>query len=368
MEKNILNNSIDRSWIEKWEPPFIISGPCSAESEQQIIETAKRLDPAYVQVFRAGIWKPRTKPNNFEGVGKEGLQWLKNVKRNTEFMVATEIANSEHVELALSFDIDVLWIGARSTSSPFIIQEIADALEGEKDKIILVKNPIHPDIELWIGALERLFRKGVRKLGIIHRGFYTYKASKYRNQPNWNLLSKFRRFFPRIPVICDPSHICGNKEGILEIAKIAYHYFKYDGLMIESHCNPDRAWSDSQQQITPEKLLELLKKLMDSYHPYPSKNGNKKYQIQNNLDSLRIFIDELDENLISILSERMKISKQLGSLKRESDISILQPNRWGDILNKSIKLGKSLGLSEEFLEGVFKLLHKESINIQKKIE
>ncbi|WP_185851820.1 bifunctional 3-deoxy-7-phosphoheptulonate synthase/chorismate mutase type II [Blattabacterium cuenoti] len=361
MEKNILNNSIDRSWIEKWKNPLTISGPCSAESEQQVIETAKRLDPTYVQVFRAGIWKPRTKPNNFEGVGKEGLQWLKNVKRNTGFMVATEIANSEHVELALSFDIDILWIGARSTSSPFIVQEIADSLEGEKDPIILVKNPIHPDIELWIGALERLFRKGVRKLGVIHRGFYTYKSAKYRNQPNWNILSKFRRFFPRIPVICDPSHICGNKERILDISKIAYH-FQYDGLMIESHCDPERAWSDSQQQITPEELLVLLKKLMNCSSI--KKNQN---QIQKNLDSLRIFIDELDENLIALLSERMKISKQLGSLKKESDIAILQPNRWCDLLKKSINLGTSLGLSKELLEGVFKLLHKESINIQNRI-
>ncbi|WP_185856478.1 bifunctional 3-deoxy-7-phosphoheptulonate synthase/chorismate mutase type II [Blattabacterium cuenoti] len=364
MEKEILNNSIDRSWIEKWNSPFTISGPCSAESEEQVIETAQRLDPAYVQVFRAGIWKPRTKPNNFEGVGKKGLQWLKNVKRKTGLMTATEIANSEHVKLALSFDIDVLWIGARSTSSPFIVQEIADSLEGKKDKVILVKNPIHPDIELWIGALERLFKKGVRKLGVIHRGFYTYQASKYRNQPNWNLLSKFRSFFPRIPVICDPSHICGNKEGIFSISKIAYH-FKYDGLMIECHCNPDKAWSDSQQQITPEKLLELLKQLIDSSKSKESKSENN--QIQKNLDSLRIFIDELDENIIALLAERMKISKQLGTLKKGSDVSILQPNRWVEIMNKSIKLGKNLGLSEELLKGVFKLLHKESIKIQNRM-
>ncbi|WP_185853026.1 bifunctional 3-deoxy-7-phosphoheptulonate synthase/chorismate mutase type II [Blattabacterium cuenoti] len=358
MEKDILNNSIDRSWIEKFDKPLTISGPCSAESEQQIMETARKLDPSYVQVFRAGIWKPRTKPNNFEGIGELGLKWLRNVKKRTGLMVSTEIANAEHVKLALSFDIDVLWIGARSTASPFTVQEIADSLEGKEDKIILVKNPIHPDIELWIGALERLLGKGIRKLGVIHRGFYTYKTSKYRNQPNWNLLFSFRNLFPRIPVICDPSHICGNKEGILDIAKTAYH-FKYDGLMIESHCNPDHAWSDAQQQITPEKLLEMLKQLT-GYNTCHDKN-------QNNLDSLRIFIDEIDENLIALLAERMKISKKLGTFKKAEDITIFQPNRWDTIMKKYLKLGKSLGISEELLEGVFKLLHQESINIQNRI-
>ncbi|WP_185874091.1 bifunctional 3-deoxy-7-phosphoheptulonate synthase/chorismate mutase type II [Blattabacterium cuenoti] len=358
MEKDILNNSVDRSWIEKWKKPITISGPCSAENEQQLLETARRLDHTYVQIFRAGIWKPRTKPNNFEGIGKEGLRWLKKVKKHTGFLVATEIANAEHVKLALSFDIDVLWIGARSTASPFTVQEIADSLEGVEDKIILVKNPIHPDIELWIGALERLFIKGVRKLGIIHRGFSPYKKLKYRNQPNWNLLLEFHKILPRIPRICDPSHICGNKEGILDIAKIAYH-FQYDGLMIESHCDPENAWSDAQQQITPEQLLDILKKLT------VSKNYTNK--TKNDLNSLRILIDEIDENIIALLSERMKISKQLGILKKSYDISILQPDRWKKIMNKSILLGKKLGLSEKLLEGFFKLLHQESINIQNKI-
>ncbi|WP_185872471.1 bifunctional 3-deoxy-7-phosphoheptulonate synthase/chorismate mutase type II [Blattabacterium cuenoti] len=356
MEK--LNNNIDRSWIDKLKKPLIISGPCSAESEQQILETANRLNSSYVQIFRAGIWKPRTKPNNFEGIGKKGLEWLHKVKKNTEFMIATEVANEEHVKLAISFEIDVLWIGARSTASPFTIQKIADALEGENNKIILVKNPIHPDIELWIGALERLFNKGIRKLGVIHRGFYTYKNPKYRNQPNWNILLNFRKILPRIPIICDPSHICGNKEGIFDIAQKAYH-FQYEGLMIETHCNPDHAWSDSQQQITPEKLLKMLKKL--TY----VKKCDQKNKID--LDSLRIIIDELDENIITILAERMNISKKLGSLKKSSDIAIIQPNRWKNIMEKSIFLGKSLGLSEEFLEGIFQLLHQESIKIQNKI-
>ncbi|WP_185866268.1 bifunctional 3-deoxy-7-phosphoheptulonate synthase/chorismate mutase type II [Blattabacterium cuenoti] len=356
MEK--LNNSIDRSWIDKLNKPLIISGPCSAESEQQILETANRLNPSYVQVFRAGIWKPRTKPNNFEGIGKKGLEWLRKVKKNTGFMVSTEIANAEHVKLAISFEIDVLWIGARSTASPFTIQEIAEALEGENNKIILVKNPIHPDIELWIGALERLFSKGIRKLGVIHRGFYTYKNSKYRNQPNWNFLLNFRRILPRIPIICDPSHICGNKEGIFDIAKKAYH-FQYEGLMIESHCDPDHAWSDAQQQITPENLLKILKKLTDL------KKCDQKSK--RDLDSFRIFIDELDENIIALLAERMNISKKLGVLKKSSDVAIFQPERWKKIMEKSIHLGRSLGISEEFLEGFFKLLHQESIKIQNQI-
>ncbi|WP_185862390.1 bifunctional 3-deoxy-7-phosphoheptulonate synthase/chorismate mutase type II [Blattabacterium cuenoti] len=356
MEK--LNNSIDRSWIDKCNKPLIISGPCSAENEQQILETAKRLNPSYVQVFRAGIWKPRTKPNNFEGIGKKGLEWLHKVKKNTGLMVATEVANAEHVKLAISFEIDVLWIGARSTASPFTIQEIADALEGENNKIILVKNPIHPDIELWMGALERLLGKGIRKLGVIHRGFYTYKNSKYRNQPNWNLLCNFRRILPRIPIICDPSHICGNKEGILDIAKKAYH-FQYEGLMIESHCDPDHAWSDAQQQITPEKLLEMLKELT-----YIKKCYTKS---KRDLNSFRILIDELDENIIALLAERMNISKKLGVLKKSSNIAIYQPTRLKNIMDKSINLGKNLGISEELLKGVFKLLHEESIKIQNQI-
>ncbi|WP_341655400.1 bifunctional 3-deoxy-7-phosphoheptulonate synthase/chorismate mutase type II [Blattabacterium cuenoti] len=360
MEK--LNNSIDRSWIDKWNSPFIISGPCSAESEQQILETAKRLNSSYVQVFRAGIWKPRTKPNNFEGIGKKGLEWLHKVKKSTGLMVATEIANAEHVKLAISFGIDILWIGARSTASPFIIQEIADALEKENNKIILVKNPIHPDIELWIGALERLSGKGIRKLGVIHRGFYTYKNSRYRNQPNWNLLLNFRTLLPRIPILCDPSHICGKTEGILDIAKKAYHFFKYQGLMIESHCDPDQAWSDAQQQITPENLLEMLKKLTCI------EKSDQKSKSERSLDSFRILIDELDENIISLLAERMNISKKLGTFKKYSDIAIFQPSRWKDIMKKYINFGKSLGISEKFLEEFFQLLHQESIKIQNHIQ
>ncbi|WP_185882632.1 bifunctional 3-deoxy-7-phosphoheptulonate synthase/chorismate mutase type II [Blattabacterium cuenoti] len=358
MEKNIINNKIDRSWIDKFNKPITISGPCSAESEAQVLETAKRLDNKYINIFRAGIWKPRTKPNNFEGIGEKGLHWLQKVKQDTGYMVATEVANEKHVKLALSFDIDILWIGARSTASPFIIQEIADSLEGNKEIIILVKNPIHPDLELWIGALERLFAKGIRKLGVIHRGFYTYNNSRLRNQPNWNILLKFRKMFSRIPLICDPSHICGNKTGIYDIAKIAYHLFKYDGFMIESHCDPLHAWSDVKQQMTPEEVTDLLRNLKYT-------KNKKQNDDQASLNSLRILIDEIDDNMIYLLSERMKISKQLGILKKTKYLSFVQPDRWKYILTRSLKLGQELGISESIIENFFKLLHEESINIQK---
>ncbi|WP_185868725.1 chorismate mutase [Blattabacterium cuenoti] len=360
MEKDILNKNIDRSWVDNNDQPFIISGPCSAENEKQILDTAQRLkNIQYVRIFRAGIWKPRTKPNNFEGIGQEGLEWMKKVKKKTGMLVATEVANAEHVKLCLSFDIDVLWIGARSTASPFTIQEIANALEGDRDRIVLIKNPIHPDIDLWIGALERLFMKGVRKLGVIHRGFYTYKHSQYRNTPCWDVISKFREMVPDVPIICDPSHICGNKIGLIDIMKKAFH-FQYDGLMIESHCDPIHAWSDADQQVTPEHLLDMLQKTINNVEEDP-----KGSEI--NLNSLRIFIDEIDENLIFLLSERMHIAKKLGSIKKSSDIDTLQPDRWKSVMDKSMNLGRSLGLSEKFLEGIFQLLHQASINVQNTI-
>ncbi|WP_185855749.1 chorismate mutase [Blattabacterium cuenoti] len=348
-----MNNNIDRSWIDKWEVPFVISGPCSAENEQQVLETAKRLkESCHIQIFRAGIWKPRTKPNNFEGVGEKGLKWLQEVKRKFGIMVATEVANAKHVEQCIGNDIDVLWIGARSTASPFTIQEIAEALEGS-NPIVLVKNPIHPDLELWIGALERLLKKGIRKLGVIHRGFFIYKHSKYRNQPNWNILLELRKIISNIPIICDPSHICGNRKGIMDITNKAFH-FPCDGIMIESHCNPDKAWSDAQQQITPENLYDILKRL----------NIRSKDKSKINLDSLRILIDELDENIIFLLAKRMKISKELGTIKKNLDIAIFQPERWKYIIKRYISIGKNLGLSEKLLENIFEILHKESVEIQ----
>ncbi|WP_185878124.1 bifunctional 3-deoxy-7-phosphoheptulonate synthase/chorismate mutase type II [Blattabacterium cuenoti] len=352
-----LNNNLDRSWIDKFNKPFVISGPCSAESEKQVLDIAKKLNQSYINVFRAGIWKPRTKPGNFEGVGEDGLIWLNKVKKYTGLMVSTEIANAEHVELCISYDIDILWIGARSTTSPFVVQEIAESLEHDNNKrIILIKNPIHPDIELWMGALERLYEKGIRKLGLIHRGFFSYKSLKYRNNPNWDILLHIKKILPRIPIICDPSHICGNRDHIFDVSTQSIKNFKCDGLMIETHCDPDNAWSDSKQQIHPNHLLNFLKKIQ-----------NNEFEYKKEIDSLRILIDELDENVISILSKRMEISKKLGVLKKKLNINTLQPNRWKLIMENYIEIGKNFGISKELIENIFNVLHKESIKIQNKI-
>ncbi|WP_185877600.1 chorismate mutase [Blattabacterium cuenoti] len=361
---DVLNKNIDRSWIDNCNNPFIISGPCSAESKMQIFNTANGLlkneGKSYVHAFRAGIWKPRTKPGNFEGIGIEGLKWLREVKKNNGIYIATEVANKEHVKLCINHDVDILWIGARSTTNPFLVQEIADSLVGQNDKIVLVKNPIHPDIELWIGAVERLYKKGIRKIGLIHRGFYTYKSLKYRNQPNWKLVLEIKNIIPEIPILCDPSHICGNRDRLFDISNKSIRYFNCDGLMIESHYDPSKAWSDSNQQITPDILLDFLKSFYS--------NSNKDYITKNqrDLESFRLLIDELDENIISILSERMNISRKLGIIKKNLDINILQPNRWNIIMKQSINLGKDLGIPEQLLKNIFKLLHQESIKIQNK--
>lgn len=351
---------IEQNWIKQFDRPLVISGPCSAESEEQLLKTASRIEKSYIQVFRAGIWKPRTKPNNFEGIGLEGLPWLQKVKAQTGMMIATEVAKSEHVKAALEHEIDILWIGARSTVNPFTVQEIADALEGT-DKIVLVKNPIHPDLDLWIGALERLTGRGIEKLGVIHRGFSTYKKSKFRNQPNWQIALDFKNRYPNIPILCDPSHICGNREGIFEITQQAFN-FEYNGLIVETHHDPDQAWSDAKQQIIPERLLEILKMIELRKHDNPE---NSEYQSE--LDRMRTEIDELDQNLLSILADRMRISQKVGELKRTHNIAIFQPDRWEVVLRGSKRAGVSLGLSEEFTEQIYKAIHQESVNIQNKI-
>ncbi|XOD68812.1 MAG: chorismate mutase [Flavobacteriales bacterium AspAUS03] len=351
---------IKQNWIKRFDKPLIISGPCSAESEEQVLKTAQRLEKSYIQVFRAGIWKPRTKPNKFEGIGRDGLQWLQKVKIQTGLMTATEVAKASHVKDALEHDVDIFWIGARSTVNPFTVQEIADALK-DTDKIVLVKNPIHPDLDLWIGALERLAGRGIEKLGVIHRGFSTYKKSKFRNQPNWQIVLDFKNYYPNIPILCDPSHICGNREGIFEIAQQAFN-FEYNGLMVEVHCDPDQAWSDAKQQIIPEQLLGILKMIKLRQHDNPE---NSEYQSQ--LERMRAQIDELDQNLISLLAERMRVSEKVGELKKMHNVAIFQPNRWESILQRSKRSGKSLGLSEECTDQIFKTIHQESVNIQNKI-
>ena len=345
-----------QNWIKEFDKPLTIAGPCSAESEKQMMKIAERLDKEYVQIFRAGIWKPRTKPNCFEGVGAIGLNWLKKVKDEFGFKIATEVATANHVKLALEYDVDYLWIGARSTVNPFTVQEIAEALRDTK-KIVLVKNPVNPDLELWMGAIERLQAQNIQNLGAIHRGFSTYKKTKYRNNPQWQIALDFMDKMPEIPMICDPSHICGNREGIFDVSQQAYN-FEYDGLMIESHNNPDEAWSDAKQQITPERLLEILQKIE------LRKSDDEDALYHSNLSRLRNEIDENDQSILETIAQRMSISAQIGELKKEHNVAVFQPERWKQIRENSVKQGEKLGLSEEFIDKLVKAIHQESIQHQ----
>ncbi len=351
----------NRKWLDNLHlnHPVVIAGPCSAETEEQVLKIAHSLKNTDVSFFRAGIWKPRTRPGMFEGVGALGLQWLQRVKEETGLKTATEVANKDHVKLALEHDIDMLWIGARSTVSPFIIQEIADELKGT-DKIILVKNPVNPDLPLWIGALERLQRAGIEKLGVIHRGFSTYEKTKYRNIPEWQLVIELQNKFPNLPIICDPSHITGKRDLIFDVSQTALD-LNFEGLMIETHCNPDAAWSDAAQQVTPERLVEIMndlriRKTSTSEEDYVSQLGN-----------LRSRIDIIDEQLLDLLKKRMDIADEIGGLKKTNNVAILQNTRWHEILGKMILEGEQRNLSEEFVIQVFKAIHQESINRQERV-
>lgn len=351
----------NRKWLDDLHlnHPVVIAGPCSAETEEQVLKIAHSLKNTDVSFFRAGIWKPRTRPGMFEGVGALGLQWLQRVKEETGLKTATEVANKDHIKLALEHDIDMLWIGARSTVSPFIIQEIADELEGT-DKIILVKNPVNPDLPLWIGALERLQRAGIENLGVIHRGFSTYEKTKYRNIPEWQLVIELQNKFPNLPIICDPSHITGKRDLIFDVSQTALD-LNFEGLMIETHCNPDAAWSDAAQQVTPERLVEIMndlriRKTSTSEEDYVSQLGN-----------LRSRIDIIDEQLLDLLKKRMDIADEIGALKKTNNVAILQNTRWHEILGKMILEGEQRNLSEEFVIQVFKAIHQESINRQERV-
>ena len=352
--KNLENN-----WVKEFPKPIIIAGPCSAESESQMLETAKRIKEsnAEVPIFRAGIWKPRTKPNGFEGVGPIGLGWLKKVKQEYGFKTATEVANAHHVAAALEADVDILWIGARSTVNPFTVQEIAEALKGT-DKPVFVKNPVNPDLALWIGALERLLGQDVKNLGVIHRGFSTYQKTKYRNIPNWQIALDFKNQYPNIPMLVDPSHICGNRTGLAGIAQEAMNV-GYEGMIIESHCNPDEAWSDASQQITPEVLAELINNLQ-------IRNSDISV-FDDEMGRHRTLISDLDFNLIELLSQRMKISEKIGTLKKDNNIAIFQPERWKIITEYALQKADETGMSSEFIEKVFKAIHEESIEVQNNI-
>ncbi|MCO6564450.1 MAG: bifunctional 3-deoxy-7-phosphoheptulonate synthase/chorismate mutase type II [Apibacter sp.] len=350
---------LDQNWIEQFEKPLVIAGPCSAESEKQVMEIAERMDRNYMQVFRAGIWKPRTKPGSFEGVGAIGLNWLKKVKDEFNMPIATEVANASHAKLALEFDVDYLWIGARSTVNPFTIQEIAESLR-DTDKVILVKNPVNPDLDLWIGALERLVAQGIKKLGVIHRGFSSYNQSKYRNNPQWQIALELKDRFPNIPILGDPSHITGRRDLIAEVAQQAFN-LEYNGLMVEVHNNPDEAWSDSKQQITPEALKDILVDII-----LRKKNDNSDdFSVQ--LNRYRGEIDELDNQLLGLLAARMDVAKKIGTLKKEHNVAIFQPDRWNVLKKLAIRNGERMGLSEDFLEHLLVSIHKESVELQNKI-
>lgn len=350
-----------RKWLNDMElpHPLVIAGPCSAETEKQVLRIAHDLKDTDVNYYRAGIWKPRTRPGNFEGVGALGLKWLQKVKEETGLKTATEVANRNHVELALEHDIDLLWIGARSTVSPFIVQDIADALEGT-DKIVLIKNPVNPDLSLWLGAVERLYTANIKKLGVIHRGFSTYEKSKYRNIPEWQLAIELQTKFPDLPIINDPSHITGKRDMIFDVSQTALD-LNFDGLMIETHYDPDNAWSDAAQQVTPKRLVQIMEDLKIR------KETDKEAEYNSRLNNLRAQIDIIDNQLIDMLGKRMKVSDGIGELKKQRNVAVLQTNRWNSILGKMILEGESKGLSEEFVLKMFKAIHQESINHQEKI-
>lgn len=334
--------------------PIIISGPCSAETEEQVLETARQLARQGVKIYRAGIWKPRTKPGGFEGVGVPGLAWLNKVKEETGMKVSTEVANRGHVEAALEYNVDLLWIGARTSANPFAMQEIADVLrESGRDIPVLVKNPVNPDLELWIGALERLYNAGIKRLGVIHRGFSTYGLHIYRNHPQWRIPLELRRRYPNIPIICDPSHIGGKRELIASLSQQALD-MGLDGLIIESHCDPDCAWSDKNQQITPEVLGVILDNLVYRDTPAPAES----------LMQLRRQIDQLDNELVEVLAKRMKISREIGEYKKNHNMPIVQAGRYGDIMNSRVVAARQMGMSDEFMRQILSTIHEESVRIQ----
>lgn len=340
--------------------PLIISGPCSAETEEQVLETARRLAATgLVDMFRAGIWKPRTKPGMFEGVGVKGLPWLQQVSADTGLPVTVEVATAKQVEEALRHEMNVLWIGARTTVNPFSVQEVADALRGTNIPV-LIKNPINPDLELWSGAVERVARAGIKRIGLVHRGFSSYGNTEYRNAPMWHLAIEMKLKHPAMPFINDPSHICGRRDILLDTMQKAID-LDYDGLMIESHIDPDNAWSDAKQQVTPETLAQMLRGITWRKEDVNSEEYHAA------LEKLRQQINQLDDELMQILGRRMKVAEQIGDYKRQNNITILQTSRWNEIIERAFAKGEQLGLSREFITRYFDAVHMESISHQKKI-
>ena len=352
-----MNESMQQKWNKR---PLIISGPCSAETEEQVLETATRLAATgKVDMLRAGIWKPRTKPGMFEGIGTKALPWMANAKKATGLPITVEVATAKHVENALQFDVDMLWIGARTTVNPFSVQEICDALRGV-DIPVLIKNPINPDLELWSGGIERLQKVGLKDIGMIHRGFSNYGNTEFRNAPMWHLPIEMKRRYPEMLIVCDPSHICGNRTALQSIAQKSID-LDFGGLMIESHIDPDNAWSDAKQQITPERLAEMLGELI-----WRIENSDEK-EFLTALATLREQINQVDDELLTLIGQRMKIADKIGEYKRENNITILQTHRWNEILAKAFVKGDLLGLSRDFVTKYFDAVHLESISHQNKI-
>ena len=334
------------------ERPFVIAGPCSAETEEQVMKTAQQLAMRGCHNFRAGVWKPRTKPGGFEGNGEMALPWMQRVKKETGMLVSTEVATPEHVELALKYGIDILWIGARTSANPFAMQAIADSLKGV-DVPVFVKNPVNPDLELWIGALERINQAGVKRLGAIHRGFSSYDKKIYRNMPMWQIPIELRRRIPELPIICDPSHIGGRRELIAPLCQQAMD-LGFDGLIVESHCDPDKAWSDASQQVTPD-VLDYILSLLVIRDEHTTTGG---------IQTLRKQIDELDNQIMDLLSKRMRVCREIGQYKKEHNMTVLQANRYNEILSKRGVQGSLLGMGQEFVARVFESIHEESVRQQ----
>ena len=339
--------------------PMCIAGPCSAETEEQVMETAKGLNDFGIHVYRAGIWKPRTHPGSFEGVGTQGLKWLRRVKQELGMKVCTEVASEKHVLECIKYGVDIVWVGARTSANPFLMQEIADALEGT-DIPVLVKNPVNPDLDLWIGALERLNRAGLRKLGVIHRGFSTSASIPYRNDPGWKIAIELRTRYPQMAFFADPSHMAGDRKYLQELSQRAMD-LGLDGLMVESHCNPSCALSDAKQQLTPADLQKLLESLVIR------ENTSENEAYKEGIDALRARIDVIDENLLKLLKDRNAVSQAIGQYKKEHNVAILQAGRWEQVLSDMVAKGAALGLSEQAVTAIMTAIHDESVRVQNNV-
>ena len=348
------------SWTHHKQRPLVISGPCSAESKEQVLQTAHQLAASgKVDIFRAGVWKPRTRPGTFEGMGSTALPWLKQVKQQTGMGIAIEVANAKHVYEALKYGIDYLWIGARSSANPFVVQEIADAMQGS-DITVLIKNPVNPELELWVGAIERISKAGIKKIGAIHRGFSSYEKTAFRNVPHWLIPVELKQRVENLPLICDPSHICGNRKMLLEVSQKAMD-LNFDGLMIESHIDPSVALSDAAQQVTPRALVCILNRLVMRN---PESTDSDFLGV---LEELRGRIDIYDEQLIEVLEKRMNVAKSIARCKKENNITILQTKRWAEVVQKNVSLGEKKGLTNTFVNDMLRLIHQESINHQNQV-